>query len=499
MSMTLEELQSALTTVQQELSRVQQRLEELERVVTIDHDENGNRSVHVECTDFILRPAEDRKQIAVHIGSENGGGYMQVHYAGSAEPAVEIAMVNDGSPYFGMHGLDGEPRCEVFLHEDCGCMAVRSKDGRPGALMRAQTDGGSVAVLQEDGKARAVLVHGGTENPAPDSDEAAMSTNLLFADSKGNTTLKLRVDAIGSMITAGTPGQPDALSLVSRPDGPAILMHGPNDQSGISLMVMAGMSEVCVHEGKMPGNGAEASLSAGEHGSSMCLRGIGGQKSVDLSALDVASSMSLHDSQGDVKVILAHHFGSHSALTLQGMNDEEGLRAVTSADVSSLEIISPADPATKVLTAVTADKAVTIVQKENRPIVMIGEGEQGGLVCAYGPSTDQAGIASLSGGQVAGSLVLATVDGTAQMTLDATDHGGRMLINNDLGFQRIAMGVYQEAAGLHMNNTGSIGVQAVATPKGGIVTVSDSEGRAIATLPDDDEDKSDWGRLPDGF
>jgi hypothetical protein len=75
-----------------------------------------------------------------------------------------------------------------------------------------------------------------------------------------------------------------------------------------------------------------------------------------------------------------------------------------------------------------------------------------------------------------------------------------MLINNDLGFQRIAMGVYQEAAGLHLNNTGSIGVQVVATPKGGVVTVSDPEGRTIATLPENDgDDAGEWGKLPDSF
>jgi hypothetical protein len=143
---------------------------------------------------------------------------------------------------------------------------------------------------------------------------------------------------------------------------------------------------------------------------------------------------------------------------------------------------------------------VTIVQKHHRPIVMLGEGDQGGIVCAYGPSAESAGIASLSGGPVAGSVVLATVDGTAQLTLDATDHGGRMLINNDLGFQRVAIGVYEEAGGLHLNNTGSTGIQAVATPKGGVVTVSNHDGRPIASLPESDgEDTGDWGKLPDSF
>jgi|GEM_PF-1186023 len=497
---TFQELQTALVAVQMELNRVKSRLNELEKVVTIENDPEGIRRVYLECTDFVIRPAEDQRHIAVHLGSDAEGGYMHLHYPGTGIPAVDIGFDSPGEPHMQLKGKDFKSRTDLFIRDNCGCVAVLSEAGQPGALMRAQEDGGSIAVLQEDGQARAVLIHGITEMPTVDGQNAAASTNLIFADGNGHPVLKLRADETGGMLTAGIAGQSDAIALVAREDGPALLMHSPEEDHSISILAMTGAAEICVHENKIPGTGTQASLSAGEFGSSLCLRGIGGQKSVDLSALDVASSLTLHDAQGDVRVMLAHHFGSHSALTLQSLTEEEGLRAIASADVSSIEIISPVDPETKVLTAVTAEKAVTIVQKHHRPIVMMGEGDQGGIVCAYGPSAESAGIASLSGGPVAGSVVLATVDGTAQLTLDATDHGGRMLINNDLGFQRVAIGVYEEAGGLHLNNTGSTGIQAVATPKGGVVTVSDHDGRPIASLPESDgEDTGDWGKLPDSF
>jgi hypothetical protein len=500
MNITLQELQSALSVVQEELSRVKNRLNELEKVVSIDIGDDGIRRVYLECTDFVLRPEEDQRHIALHLGAMNGAGYMHVHYPQSPQPAAELSVQEDGEPHLQLNGKDFRSRTDIFVRDDCGWVAVLSEGGIPGALMRAQPDGGSVAVLQNDGQARAVLIHGGGEEPSSEGETVPVSTNLIFADGQGHTTLKLRADAGGGMLTAGVAGQPDAIALVARADGPALLMHSPDEDHSISLMAMSGVAEICVHEDKVPGQGTQAGLMAGEFGSSLSLRGIGGQKAVDLSALDVASSLTLHDAQGEVRVMLAHHFGSHSALTLQSVGDEEGFRAIASPDVSSLELISPTDPETKVLTAVTSEKPVTLVQKNNRPIVMMGEGEQGGMICAYGPSPENAGIASISGGPVAGSVVLATVDGTAQLTLDATDHGGRMLINNDLGFQRIAMGVYQEAAGLHLNNTGSIGVQVVATPKGGVVTVSDPEGRTIATLPENDgDDAGEWGKLPDSF
>ncbi|MFM2176962.1 MAG: hypothetical protein RL015_1060 [Verrucomicrobiota bacterium] len=500
MSMTLQELQSALSIVQEELQQVRQRLRELGEVVSIERDGESARHVRLRCTDLTLHSAYSTESVALHLGEKSGAGFLHLHYPLEPQVAAELSFQNDGEPQLTMRGRDGSSRAEIFVQEDCGWMAVLSKDGRPGALMRAQDDGGSVAVLQADGQARAVLIHGGNEETQTDREVLPVSTNLIFADGQGNATLKLRADAGGGMLTAGVAGQSDAIALVARADGPALLMHAPDESHSISLMAMSGVAEVCVHENKVPGQGTQSSLMAGEFGSSLTLRGIGGQKAVDLSALDVASSLTLHDGKGEMKVMLAHHFGSHSAMTLQGMTEEDGIRIIASEEVSSMEVMSPADPETKILTAVTTEKPVCIVQKQHRPIVMLGEGDLGGMICAYGPDKENAGIASISGGSVSGSLVLATVDGTAQLTLDATDHGGRLLINNDLGFQRVAMGVYEEAGGLHLNNTGSIGIQAIATPKGGIVTVSDHDGRPIATLPESDgEDTGDWGRLPDSF
>lgn len=73
-------------------------------------------------------------------------------------------------------------------------------------------------------------------------------------------------------------------------------------------------------------------------------------------------------------------------------------------------------------------------------------------------------------------------DGTPLLTIDGTDHGGRIMINNDLGFQRIAMGVYKESAGLQMNHTGSPGVQAVASPQGGLICVCDVSDRPAPSV-----------------
>lgn len=499
MSPSLEDLQTSLASVQEELQRVRQRLSELERVVSIDTDDDGIRRVYLECNDLVVRPAHDPRWISLNLGSSEDGGYLNLYYRDETTVATELSLDGAGAPQLVMRGKDFQPRVSVFTQDDCGLMAVHADAGRPGALMRAQHRGGSVAVLHKDGSSRGVLVHDDGAI-AEDGIVKPPSTDLIFANNQLQTTAKLHSDGEGALLSLGPPGQPDAIALVAREEGPALMLHSPAELHSISMMALDSSAQICVHEGNVPGSGYEAQMSAGDSGSSLALRGEAYKKAVDISSLDMASSLTLHDREGEPRIMLAHHHGSHSALSLQAMGDEDGVRAIASGEVSSVELMSPSDPETKMLQAVTADKPVVILQRDKRPLLMFGEGDQGGVISTYGNSSGQAGIATLSGGPVAGSLVLSTADGTPQLTLDSTDHGGRLLINNDLGFQRVALGVYQEAGGLHLNNTGSIGVQAVASPKGGIIIVNDPDGDVAATLPEEaGEDPTDWGKLPDAF
>ncbi len=496
MSDSLADLQTTLAAVLAELAGVKARVAMIEEVVRIQKEESGARRVTLDCTDFYLRPASHPETVAIHMGADALGGCLSLNYPvpHAEQPAMSLG-IEEGEPHLQLLGRDGRLCADTFILEGSGLTAVFGPGGAPAAVMRGRQGGGSVAVMQPDGAVRGVLLYDESE-----ADGEKPAAELILARGNGEPILKLRADDGGGMMTVGPSGQPDALALVARESGPAILMHGPDSVHSVSIVAAEHMAEVCAHQGAVPEAGSQACMSAGPFGSSLVMKGPQGEKGADISALDMASTFTLHDGTGEERIMLCHHFGSHSAFSMKGLSVHDGLRALTTEEVSSFEVISPKEPETKILSALTADKPVTLVQKNRRPILMFGEGEQGGIICAYGPTAQHAGIASLSGGAITGSLALATVDGTAQLTLDATDHGGRLLINNDLGFQRIAMGVYQEAAGLHLNNTGSIGVQAIATPRGGVVTVSDPEGRTVATLPErEDEDSGSWGRLPDGF
>ena len=96
MSIHLEELQSALSSVQEELQRVRQRLNELEKVVSIDTDDDGIRRVYLECNDLVVRPAHDPRWISLHLGSNEDGGYFCLHHLNEATIGAELSLDGAG-------------------------------------------------------------------------------------------------------------------------------------------------------------------------------------------------------------------------------------------------------------------------------------------------------------------------------------------------------------------------------------------------------------------
>ena len=495
----LQQLQASLAAMRTELDETKARLAKIEQVVSFDEGSDGKEEAYIECADLIVRQRSDRRYFAVHLGSTEQGGYINVHYTGeehALKTAIDIGIQDDGEPHIQLRGRDWKIRADTFIENDHGTMAVLAPNHAPGAVMRARPGGGSISVLQPDGKARAVLIH---DEHHKNGDTVTPMTDLIFATAQAKTVLKLNASAEGGMLSVGHPGQPDASVIMSRKDGATIMLNSPARQTSVSIAAMNGMARIAAHQGQADETMAEASLSAGAFGGSAELRDCDGSKRVDLHAAEQAGSIHLLDDNNKAAVALSHHAGSHSSLAMSGTADHDCVRIVANKDLTALRIASPDSPDTEFFTTVQKDKAIMFLHKNRLPKLMLGEGEQGGMICAYGPEPEKAGMATLSGGPVTGALSLAMTDGTAQLTLDGTDHGGRLLINNDLGFQRIAMGVYQESAGLHLNHTGSAGVQAVATPKGGVVNVCDAEGKVIDSIPtrDEDDDDSDrWGKLP---
>ena len=484
MSDDVAELREALAALRGELNETKARLAKLEQVVVFDEVE-GRERAYVECSHVAVREFMGAPQIAVHLGADEEGGFVWVNHRCQEvahQPAIQLCLHGD-VPHLCLRGKDGKPRADLFIGgDDCGAAAVFSAGGAPGAIMKGRPGGGSVAVLQPDGRARAVLVH---EEKKAGKEEAGPATELIFALPTGKTVMKLHADEGGGMIAAGPPGQPDMASLIGREEGGSVLLRSPEKKTSIALLATDGMASLNVMDGLHTDAGALASLRVHEGSARLVLQSPDGSKAVQVAARDQVNEIAFLDAEGDAAVRLGHlPEDGRSFFQLRGAEKVEGIRMLATKDHTSVELAAPDEPETKVVCSVQEGRPVVGLLREKRPLVQMMESEQSGMVVAYGPTAEKAGIASLAGGAVTGSLVLAQPDGTSQLTLDGTDHGGRLVIHNDLGFHRIVMGVHQDSAALHLNHTGLRGVDLVATEKGGVVCVCDAEGRVIGTLPE---------------
>jgi hypothetical protein len=497
MSQPLEDLEKNLISLREELARVSRKLKDMERVLNVGTDHQGQFSATLECSEIILRRFDESGAAGLRLGLDPAGrGQMQIGDPSSDHAALELGMQDDGNPHLSLMGDDGELRAQLFVTEDCGGLSTHAKGGRAGTLTRAQPQGGSVAVLQADGTARGVLLHIETEEPH-EGDEPNGYTEILFGDGHGHAALKLRTDSKTSLFSMSSPDHSDAAVLIAQEGGAALMMHSQDQENHASVVAMDGMTQICVHEGSLKQEGYSATLSASSDSCGLALHGKEGKKAVDLSAIDAASAFSLHDEEGNAQVMLSHNFESHSSFNMKSPDGHEGLRAITSNEISSMEISSSEEPETKIITAVASNKPVTIMQKQSRPLVMMGEGDQGGTFCAYGKDPDSSGIASLSGGRNSGHLTIATPDGSPQVSIDATGYGGQLCVFSDLGFVRARLTVLDEGAGLFMNNTGKPALQAVASSDGGRITAFDSQTNIAGVFPEDQNSSKDWDNTAD--
>lgn len=472
---------SELEALRAELKEVKQRLNALERVVQID-EEDGRRHVSLQCNEVVVRPEEDPRYLSIVIGGQITEGPFIRFFHCSADritTPLEMHLDEDGTPHIQLLGSDGHARGDFFIEKDHGTLVVLGPGYQPGAVMRAMPGGGSVAVLQPDGKSRGVLVH----------DEGTDSTELILATAEGKVLSKLHADKGGGLLSVGTPGHPNGAVLCSRFGLSSLMLKDPADSHGVTCAAGGGLSMVSAYQGESKGAGTRAELIASPDSSGVSLWDEGNNKRVDLSAGKGVGSVSILDEDSEQPAIyLSHVEGSHSSLTMTGVAGHDCLQIIANEDLTTMKLASPQSEETQWLCSLVGDEPSVFLRKDGLIQVAMGTGGSGGWVGAYGPESEKAGCAMLSGGPIAGSLVISTLDGMPQLTLDATDYGGRLAVNNDIGFQRILLGTYQESSSLILNHTGSEGVAISALPHGGLITLYDSEGKPVQHLPDNPEE-----------
>jgi len=483
MNSDLQELKAALETMRGELDEAKAKLARLGQVVRINEREDGELRANIYCTRMVVKQEVLSGLTAVHIGYQPMGGMVWINRAeGENRRALSLGMNDDGEPQVQLTGPDGKQRVNLFCERDHGTLALLGPDNAAGVVARAHTGGGMVAVLQPDGRARAVLMHHEAEKKEG-TDEVQPVTELIFAQPDGKTVLKLRADAGGGLVSAGMPGHADGVVMCMREGQPSLMLRHHEDASSIHLMAGKKMAMLAVRQGWVEPGKASAELMAGDFGSSLVLSEADGTKRVDVSAMQNSGRVILQDEAGREAVALSHISGSHSSLAMQGVAEHDCVRVLASKEVALMRLTSPDNVDTEMTSMVHGNDPKVMLRQDKTPLVMMGHTEHGGVVCAYGRKEVTGGIASLFGGPMSGVVSVSAQDGTALLTLDGTDHGGRLQINNDLGFQRALIVVHEENALLSLNHTGQTGISALASDQGGFLTLHDEEGEVIQTLP----------------
>lgn len=148
---------------------------------------------------------------------------------------------------------------------------------------------------------------------------------------------------------------------------PAVMLRGPEGASSIHLLASAQMACVKVMEGWLKDQKAEASLMAGSFGSSIALNECDGSRRVDLSALQGTGSLCIKESDTKDAIVLAHHVGKLSSLTLQGPSEHESVRLLATQDLSALKITSPTSEHTDISAQAGSSGPQILLRQDDTP------------------------------------------------------------------------------------------------------------------------------------
>lgn len=490
MNDALTELQSTVAALSAEVAALKSKLALMEEVITVKTLPDGRLTRSVECESVVVRDAEDPRWMAIHMGTNPDlGTFLHMHYLReeqASKTAVSLSVTRENEPMIQLRGTDWKMRAGMWLDKDCGVVGVMRPGDVPAAVMKGMPRGGSMAVVQPSGRPRVAMMHLDASEAGRDDGR----TELALLDAKGKPCLNLMETASGPAIRLHR-GEAHAV-LLAADDMVGLMVDGPDKKTSAMLVAAPEAAKVAVNQGTSGEDAmqAAAELTAGTFGGDLSLHGPDGKERVCLTAQEGGGHLRLLNQKRNPALTLHQADEKGIAqLVLHGADEkEERVSLRTTDDVSAVWVGSPHEPGSGHLTLAPQGDPLYALRVKGDTRVGLSVGESCGVVTAYGPGTDaegpnRGGMASICGGPVAGGVVVATADGTHQAELGATDQGGRLLMNNDLGFQRIAMGVHQESAGLHLNHTGSQGVAVVATPIGGVVTVYDEDGNRTATLP----------------
>ena len=480
---TLQELSATVAALRSELDAVQAQLKDIGRAVQIT-EENGRRRIRLKCHSLAVRTTSGEQSFAMLLGSSNNRGFISFYYpdGSKGDIALSLSVNEDDLPAIRLNGQDDKPRVLLTVENDHGFAGCFAPDYAPGAIMRSHPGGGSFAILQPDGKVRGIFMHGDGSSP-----DKMPATKLLFAAPDSTTVLSLHADLDGSMIALSQPGAPNCATLVAHGDSSSLLVRSPGEATAALVIATRNQASVMTCTGPEGSGTGEAALTSCPKGGSLSLNRPDATCGLEARAADTITWFGLFDREGLETISLCEGSGLHSFNIYLPGSKTKSITFGSTADTAHTRICCPGNEQLQLATNASGTTVITTLMDGERPLVALTHGENGGSIAAYGAHASP-GYAALSGQLATASLTVSMADGTTLAGLGATDHGGHLTLNNDLGFPRITMGIFQESSALSLNHTGQKGVELMAGPLGGVLIVHDKDGQVAESLTGFDDD-----------
>ena len=480
---TLQELSATVAALRTELDAVQAQLKDIGRAVQIT-EENGRRRIRLKCHSLAVRTTSGEQPFAMRLGSSNNRGYLSFYYpdGSKGDIALSLGFNEDDHPAIRLTGQDDQHRVLLTVENDHGLAGCFAPGYTPGAVMRSLPGGGSFAVLQPDGKARGIFMHGDSTSP-----DKMPATKLLFATPDATTMLSLHADLDGSMIALSQPGAPNCASLVAYGDSSSLVVRSPGAATAAVVIASPGQARVMTCTGREGSGTGEAALTSCSKGGCLSLHRPDATSGLEARAAEAITWFGLFDREGLETIGLCEGSGLHAFNIYLPGSKTKSITFGSTADTAYTRISCPGNEQLQLVTNASPTTVITTIMDGERPLVAITHCETGGSIAAYG-AHETPGYAALSGQLASASLTVSMADGTTLAGLGATDHGGHLTLNNDLGFPRITMGIFQESSAISLNHTGQKGMELLACPLGGVLLVHDKDGQVTESLTGFDDD-----------
>lgn len=496
MSTQIETLAAVVSAMQAEMETLRGELRAIQRVVQISDQPDGTRSVKIECQHLNIRPAENPGFMAVSIGYDERGGDLRIF--GLAEPdsmhtAMRLQVQSGNVAHMELKGPKNGMKVVLQVNEDASMVAALGNPKGGVAYLKGHATGAAVALSDGNLVTQAGLIYFAPEPEGDGMREAG--SEMLLNDGSGQPMLHMHGSEKETWLKMGPPGESNIVLLGSK-EATGLNLESPDHEHHVIVAASKEAAEVQLYRQPPETNGepgtAGMRLAVHSLGTSMSHTRPDGEPSIVLAHQNEAglSSLDFVEKNGETGLGLRQTDAGLKRLFLGSQEKKPAFGVGVTPEATVFEVCSPSVPGTHFGTYLGKATPMVALYKNDQIAIALTAAEGAGSVSAYGTLEGQTGYATLSGGSLSGAVSLSTSDGTPLMTLSNNQHGGNITINNDLGFHRIAMGVYQESAAIFLNHTGTKGVDIVAGEKGGVVAAFDPEGELAATLPEtwDEED-----------